>query len=225
MKILCIIPARSGSKGIKNKNIIDYKGKPLIAWSIEQAIKSKYDMKIIVSSDSDEYIQISKKYGAEAPFKRPLSISQDLSTDFECINHAVNWLNENEQYIPDIILQLRPTSPERSIQDIDAAIEIFIKNRDNYDSLRSVIPIDKSPYKMYTVDNIHLEPLFKKYNDIDEPYNEPRQKLPQCYLHNGYIDILNTSILKNNTITGNKIFPYIMNNSNNIDIDYYHDLK
>lgn len=225
MKILCIIPARSGSKGIKNKNIIDYNGKPLIAWSIEQAIKSKYNMKIIVSSDSDEYIEISKKYGAEAPFKRPLSISQDLSTDFECINHAVNWLNENEQYIPDIILQLRPTSPERSIQDIDAAIEIFIKNRNNYDSLRSVIPIDKSPYKMYTVNNIQLEPLFKKYNDIDEPYNEPRQKLPQCYLHNGYIDILNTSILKNNTITGNKIFPYIMNNSNNIDIDYYHDLK
>ena len=106
MKILCIIPARSGSKGIKNKNIIDYNGKPLIAWSIEQAIKSKYNMKIIVSSDSDEYIEISKKYGAEAPFKRPLSISQDLSTDFECINHAVNWLNENEQYIPDIILQL-----------------------------------------------------------------------------------------------------------------------
>ena len=95
-KILCIIPARSGSKGIKNKNIINFSGKPLLAWSIEQAQKCKYEMKIIVSTDSQEYADISIKYGAEVPFLRPLEISDDLSTDFEFIKHCIDWLKKNE---------------------------------------------------------------------------------------------------------------------------------
>jgi len=223
VKILCIIPARSGSKGIKNKNIKLYNGKPLLQWSIEQALNSKYKMKIIVSTDSEEYKNIAIKSGAEAPFLRPKEISDDLSTDYECFKHCIEWLQNNENYVPDIILHLRPTSPTRKVDDIDNALKIFIEQRHLYDSLRSVIEADKSPYKMYNVIDNELSPLFKNIRNIKEPFNQCRQILPKTYLHNGYIDIFNCEILKNNTVSGEKIYPYIMNNNENIDIDLLKD--
>ena len=126
MKILCLIPARSGSKSLPHKNIKLLNNKPLLAYSIEQAKNSKYNMRIIVSTDSKEYSDIANKYGAETPFLRPKEISQDNSTDFEFIKHAIEWLKENENYYPDIILQLRPTQPERKVSDIDKCLDIFI---------------------------------------------------------------------------------------------------
>ena len=226
IKILCIIPARSGSKGLPHKNIMDFKGKPLLSWSIEHAQQSKYsnNIKIIVSTDSEKYAEISKQYGAEAPFIRPENISGDISTDFECIKHCVDWLKENENYEPDIILHLRPTQPCRKIEHVNKAIEIFINQREKYDSLRSVIPVEKSPYKMYSINNDELKPLFDEVNNIKEPYNQARQLLPQCYLHNGYIDILNADILKNDTISGSRIYPFVMDIDNNIDIDEKKDI-
>jgi CMP-N-acetylneuraminic acid synthetase len=95
---------------------------------------------------------------------------------------------------------------------------------DKYDSLRTVVPFDKSPYKMYTIQDNLLTPLYKEVNNIIEPYNQCRQVLPQCYLHNGYIDILNTSILNENTINGKNILPFIMDEKNNVDIDNVKDL-
>jgi len=225
MNILCIIPARSGSKGIKDKNIKIFKNKPLLAWSIEQAKQSKYNMKLIVSTDSEEYKKIALQYGAEVPVLRSKEISQDKSTDIEFIKHAINFLEEHEKYIPDIILQLRPTQPLRNIKDIDKCLEIFIDNYDNYDSLRSVVEFEKSPFKMYTINDEQkkLIPLFKKIENINEPYNQCRQYLPKTYLHNGYIDIIKTSILENNTVSGDKIYPYIMNKNDTIDIDTIED--
>ena len=223
--ILCIIPARSGSKGLPHKNIKDYRGKPLLAWSIEQAQLCRYEMKIVVSTDSKEYADIAMKYGAEAPFLRPSEISGDLSTDYECVKHSVEWLKQNQQYYPDIVLQLRPTSPLRKVEDINNAIGLFLENRENYDSLRSVIEFEKSPYKMYTLTENTLVPLFKKVDDINEPYNQCRQILPKCYLHNGYIDIFNTSILEDATISGKRIYPYVMNKEDTLDIDEAKDWK
>lgn len=222
-EILCIIPARCGSKGIKHKNIKIFNNKPLLVWSIEQAQKSLYDMRIIVSTDSEEYATIAKQYGAEVPFLRPSNISKDLSIDFEWAQHAVNWLHTNENYTSDIILHLRPTQPLRKVKDIDTCLQVFIKNRHQYDSLRSVVPFEKSPYKMYSIQNNTLFPLFKKIKKIIEPYNQCRQTLPDTYLHNGYIDILNTSIIANGTISGDKILPFVMKKTATIDIDTYED--
>ena len=223
--ILCIIPARSGSKGIKNKNIKNYNGKPLIAWTIDQALKSSYNniMKIVVSTDSQEYANIAKKYGAEVPFLRPTEISQDFSLDIEFIKHCVDFLKKENNYYPDIILQLRPTSPLRKTKDIDLAIKLFIENKNNYDSLRSVIEIDKSPYKMYNITGKYLIPLFNNINEINEPFNQCRQILPKTYLHNGYIDIFNSILLEKNTISGEKILPFLMNKEDNVDIDEEND--
>ena len=225
-KILCLIPARSGSKGLKDKNIRDFKGKPLIAHSILQAKECDFveSMRIIVTTDSKKYAEVAKKYGAEVPFIRPADISQDMSTDLEFMKHAVNWLKENENYEADIILQLRPTQPLRKVEDINKTLSIFIENYANFDSLRTVIEFEKSPYKMYRINNNVLEPLFTSVDDItNEPYNQCRQKLPTTYLHNGYIDILKTSILQEDKISGSKIFPYIMNKKDSIDIDTEED--
>ena len=229
IKILCIIPARSGSKGLPGKNIMNFKGKPMLTWSIEHAQKCKYanNIKIIVSTDIEKYAKIAREYGAETPFLRPKEISGDLSNDYECVKHCVDWLKNNENYESDIILHLRPTQPCREVVDIDKCLDIFLENRDRYDSLRTVIPFEKSPYKMYSIDTDHnlLKPLFNEINGIIEPYNEARQKLPQCYLHNGYIDILNSNIVNNGTISGNNILPYVMGCSDNVDIDNVNDLK
>lgn len=226
-KILCVIPARSGSKGLPNKNIKIFKGKPLLAWSIYHSQNNIYSKQIrtIVSTDSEEYAIIAKKWGAEVPFLRPIEISGDLSTDYECINHCVNWLRNNDNYIPDIIIHLRPTQPCRKIDDINKCLKLFIKNRDKFDSLRTVIPVEKSPYKMYNIKNNMLIPLFNDINRIKEPFNQARQLLPQCYLHNGYIDILNESILKDKTISGNRIYQYTMKKEDTIDIDTLDDWK
>jgi len=229
-KILCIIPARSGSKGIPHKNIRNFNGLPLLAWSIKQAQRSKYSklMRIIVSTDYSMYIEIAKRYGAEAPFLRPKEISGDLSTDIECVKHCLEWLKVNDNYEPDIILQLRPTQPCRKVSDIDKCLDLFIKNIDSYDSLRTVVPFEKSAFKMYTVDirsTPKLNPLFKTIYGINEPYNKCRQSLPQCYLHNGYIDIFKASLVAKNTLSGDSIYPYIMNPEDTLDIDTVNDWK
>ena len=229
MNILCLIPARSGSKGIKDKNIKLFKGEPLLSWSIKQALGSSFkkDMRIIVSTDSLIYGKIALKYGAEVPFLRPKEISQDLSTDKEFIIYTVNRLEREQDYKPELILQLRPTYPLRDIKIIDNCIQTFIDNYTKYDSLRTVVPFNKSPYKMYTLEDNNLKPLFKNANlknkIYKEPYNECRQNLPETYLHNGYVDILKTSILKNDVISGDKIYGYIMNEDNIDDIDYLED--
>ena len=231
MKILCIIPARSGSKGIKDKNIKLLNGKPLIAYSILQALGSKYrdKMRIIVSTDSLEYAKISREYGAEVPFIRPKEISLDLSTDDEFIIHAVNFMKKKFNYNSDIILQLRPTYPTRKIEILDKCLDKFIENRDNYDSLRTVIPFEKSPFKMYCIEDNILNPLFNKIEFsgkiINEPFNKCRQILPKTYLHNGYIDILNTDIIYKETISGKRILPFVMDKTEYHDIDTEEDFK
>ena len=195
VKILCIIPARSGSKGIPDKNIKLFRGLPLLAWSIKQAEECKYKMRIIVS------------------------------TDYECIKHCVSWLKVNENYNPNIILQLRPTQPCRKVKDINKCLDLFLSKYNEYDSLRTVIEFEKSPFKMYTIDKDQklLKPLFDQIDGIKEPYNQCRQILPKTYLHNGYIDIIKTIILNNGSLSGKRLFPYIMDKNNSIDIDTMKD--
>ena len=226
-KILCIIPARSGSKSLPHKNIKSFRGKPLLAYSIEQAKKSKHDMRIIVSTDSNKYAKIAQKYGAETPFLRPAAISGDQSTDLECLQHALYWLETEESYQPDLILHLRPTQPLRKVADIDNTLDLFLKHYDEYDSLRSVVEFEKSPYKMYRI-NSHkntLEPLFTKVEGIQEPFNQCRQRLPTTYLHNGYIDIVKADTICNGYVSGEHILPYLMNKEDTIDIDTWEDWK
>ena len=224
--IHCLIPARQGSKGIPNKNIRLLHNKPLIAYSIELAIQSSYLQKVIVTTDSLQYSQIAQEYGAEVPFLRPVEISQDYSTDIEFMNHYLEWLQNNNQKLPDAILHLRPTFPFRKLIDLNRFIEKFIENWEHYDSGRSVISSNKSPYKMYQILDDDLVPLYHCVNDLIEPYNQPRQRLPEIFLHNGCYDIVKTNvILDQKSISGERIMPYMMLEEDNLDIDTVLDFE
>lgn len=219
LKIVVLIPARSGSKGIPDKNIKLYKGLPLLVHSIKVALESKYINDIYVSSDSEEYNNIALQYDVKT-ILRPPEIANDLSPDIDTFMH---FIKNYDGIKPDIIVHLRPTYPNRSIELLDNCIETFIQNFDKYDSLRTVKLIDKSPYKMYYIDNDNnnkfdnLIPFIKTYKDYSEPYNQARQIFPDCYLHNGCIDIVKTSIIRDNNLSGTNILPYIMNGDDDID--------
>jgi CMP-N-acetylneuraminic acid synthetase len=223
-KILAIIPARGGSKSLKNKNIIDLLGKPLISYSINCALNSKYISRIIVSTDSKKIKRIANKYGAEVPFMRPRKYATDKSKDYEVVKHTLDWLKKNEKYNPDLVVQLRPTYPLRNINFIDKQILKALKIK-NFDAMKSVIEFGHTPFKMWFKQKKEMLPIIG--NLKDEFFNYPRQMLKKkIYLQNACIDIINPkSLIKNKSISGNKILPIIMSKDENFDIDYASDLK
>jgi CMP-N,N'-diacetyllegionaminic acid synthase len=222
-KILAIIPARGGSKSIPGKNIRPLLGKPLIAYSIEEAKKSKYIDKVIVSTDYPEIAEIGKKYGAEVPFLRPKEISGDKALDIDFYIHALDFLKEKENYEPELVLRLAPTSPLRTAESIDEGIETILNNPE-LDSVRSITEAPKHPYKMYTIseDKKNINPfLSKAITNMDEPYNMPRQILPDVYVHTGAIDISRLKTLREmNSLTGSKIGYFFMKPEDSVNIDY-----
>ena len=220
--IVALIPARSESKSIKDKNIIVYKGKPLLAHSIISALKCKLVSKVIVSTDSLVYKKIAISYGAEVPFIRPKKISRDNSLDLNFIKHAYNFLLNSGMKI-DLIVLLRPTSPNRKVDVLNNAIRTFLKKKTKYDSLRSVSHFNQPPEKMFIIKKKQLKGYFdKKYPG--EYHSWPRQKFSKTYLPNGYIDILKPSFFKyrKNKIYG-KMYPFLTEET--LDIDYKDDLK
>lgn len=226
MYVLALIPARGGSKGIKMKNIKEFKGKPLIYWSIKLALDCKVVNRVIVSTDNENIKRVAEECGADVPFLRPKEISGDLSTDYEFIKHCLDYLKENGEDEPDIIVQLRPTYPTRKLDILNETLDIFIKELDKYDSLRTVYEMEKSPYKMYNIEDGELKPLFQEVKGIKEPYNQCRQLLPKTYIHNGYIDLIKTEIVeKKFSITGDRIYPYLMSKEEYHDIDTEEDWK
>ena len=216
LEVLALIPARSSSKSIVNKNIRLISEKPLIAHSIEHGLSSDLIDRVIVSTDSQVYAEIARKYGAEVPFLRPVEISEDDSTDLEVFTHAIHWLREKEGYLPDICIHLRPTYPIRNVQDINHAIQMVIDNPD-IDSVRSVVPVNETPFKMWFRDKDgFLSPAVK--TEISDACNLPRQDLPQAYLQNACIDVVKTRvIIEQQSMTGSNINGYVM--KDNFDID------
>jgi N-acylneuraminate cytidylyltransferase len=227
--IVAFIPARSGSKGILNKNIKLYKDRPLFVHSINIALQCKYINSVYVSTDSEEYQKIAINNGAKVTPLRPKNISDDLSPDIDTFKFFINSFNDINE-IPNIIIHLRPTYPNRTIELLNNTIETFINNINDYDSLRTIVKIKKIPYKMYYIENNNLIPYIKTYNknsiDIIEPYNQARQLFPDTYLHNGCIDIVKSDIIiKYNLLSGNKIFPYVMDDNETNDIDDINDFN
>ena len=228
MNIHAIIPARAGSKGIPNKNIKLYNGIPLLTHSINYALNNKYISDTVVSTNSPEIAKIAIENGASCPFLRPNEISGDLSRDYDFLKHYVDWLKNNGKKIPDILVQLRPTYPMRPIKLLDNCLDIFMDKGvyDRYDSLRTVVRMDKSPYKTYNIHENTLVPLFENLNKIEEPYNAPRQILPTCYIHDGCIDLIKCdTIISKKSSCGNMIYPYVRNINQDgiLDIDTMKD--
>jgi len=228
MNILAIIPARGGSKSIPHKNIKLFAGKPLIAWTIEVAKKSKLITRIIVSTDSQEVADIAKKYGAEVPFLRPKEIAGDLATDVEFLSHALEFLKRTENYEPEIVLRLPPTSPLRTAAHIDEGIETLIKNPEA-DAVRPITEAPKHPYKMWKIAAAgqYLEPFLPaSFTGMTEAYNMPRQILPKVYVHTGAMDIIRRrTITELKSTSGKKLGYFFMDTDVSINIDHPIDFE
>jgi len=225
MEILAIIPARGGSKGLPGKNIRNLLDHPLISYSILAAIKSPSINRVVVSTDDKETARIAKQYKAEVPVLRPSKYAQDLSSDFEVLNHMLGWLKTNENYKPDYVIQLRPTSPVRKSNHIEESIKKFIKS--DCDSLRIVTEAPLTPFKMWTINDFN-KPMIPLINDnkIIEPYNQARQKLPVKYWQIGYLDVIKyETIIDGKSVSGNKILPFFVEKDYAIDIDNLDDFN
>jgi YrbI family 3-deoxy-D-manno-octulosonate 8-phosphate phosphatase len=218
--ILALIPARGGSKGIPRKNIRPFAGYPLIAWSIAAAKQSTLVTRVIVSTDDEEIAAVAREWGAETPFLRPAELAQDKTTDLPVFEHALKFLEEVEGYYPNIIVQLRPTSPIRPKGMVDAAISILLNHKDA-DCVRGVVPAAQNPFKMWRFhgEDKPLNPLLE-VDGILEPYNAPRQILPSVYWQTGHIDAIRSATITNRkSLTGDVIYPLVIDPNYTVDID------
>ena len=207
-KIIAIIPARSGSKGLKDKNIKDLNGKPLIAYTIEAAKQSGVFDTIVVSTDSEKYAQISKEYGAEVPFLRSCENSGDKASSWDVLKEVLSKLDKKY----DIVILLQPTSPLRTAENIREALDLFFAK--NATSVTSVCETNHPAFWCNTLDeSLSLEDFIK------EEYRLPRQQLPKTYTYNGAIYIMKANNVINSNITTENSFAYIMDSKNSVDID------
>jgi N-acylneuraminate cytidylyltransferase len=223
-EILALIPARGGSKGIPRKNIRSFAGYPLIAWSIAAAQQSQRVTRVIVSTDDEEIASVARQHGAEAPFLRPAELAQDKTLDLPVFEHALQWLAENEGYKPDVVVQLRPTSPIRPRDCVDNAIKILLEHP-RADCVRGVVPAGQNPHKMWRIPKPDgpMTSLLE-VPGIDEPYNAPRQILPPIFWQTGHIDVIRVStITRKHSLTGNKIYPLVIDPRYTVDIDNLSD--
>lgn len=214
-KIIGIIPARGGSKGIPHKNIIDLCGKPLISYTIKAGLDSKYIDYLMVSTDDDEIARVSKKNGAEVPFMRPAELASDTSKTLDAIIHGLNELKKNGKVFDTLIL-LQPTQPLRTSDDIDLSIEKYFAN--DCVPLVSVSEVDDHPLLIRTIENNRLSKL------LDVPSTCRRQDMSTYYRVNGCIYINNIEEINENTSFNDNYVPFVMEKSHSVDIDDMSDL-
>ncbi len=219
-EVLALIPARGGSKGIPRKNIRNFSGCPLIAYSIAAGLQARSVTRVIVSTDDNEIAKVARQWGAEVPFMRPAELAQDETTDLPVFEQALAWLAEHENYHPDLVVQLRPTSPIRPQSCVDDAVALLLAHPEA-DCVRGVVPSGQNPYKMWQIDpeTGKMLPLLQ-VEGLREPYNAPRQQLPKTYWQTGHIDVIRTqTILEKKSLSGEVILPLVLDPQYTVDID------
>ncbi len=222
-EVLAIIPARGGSKGIPRKNIRSFAGHPLIAWSIAAGLQAESVTRVIVSTDDEEIAGVARRYGAETPFLRPAEFAQDHSLDLPAFTHALSWLAENQGYQPELVVQLRPTSPIRPRSLVDEAVRTLLANP-AADSVRGVVPAGQNPHKMWRIDaeSGYMHGLLT-VEGVPEPYNAPRQVLPPVFWQTGHIDVMRPQVFAAGSMSGNRILPVMIDPAYTVDIDNLRD--
>lgn len=219
-EILAIIPARGGSKGIPHKNIKPFADYPLISYSIAAGLQANSVTRVIVSTDDEEIAAVARQWGAETPFLRPAELAQDQTTDLPVFQHALRWLKEHEDYSPDLVIQLRPTSPIRPRNCVDEAVTL-LQQHPAADSVRGVVPSGQNPYKMWRLHgkDESMTPLLT-LEGLVEPFNAPRQALPPTFWQTGHIDVIRPQvILEQHSMSGRSILPYEIDARYTVDID------
>jgi CMP-N,N'-diacetyllegionaminic acid synthase len=221
-KVFAIIPARSGSKGVPDKNIKLLAGHSLMEWSVKTCLKSELIDQVYVSTDSQTYAEKAISYGAKTPFLRPKEISGDKSTDFEFMLQAINWFKQHG-CAPEYIVHIRPTTPLRNPKLIDDAIKLFTSKK-CYTALRSVHEMSESAYKSFEIsEDKTLKKLGTNNTSLDSA-NCARQDFPKTYIANGYVDVLSVSfITENNLLHGDRVIPFITPEV--VEVDTWYDFE
>lgn len=230
MEVLAIIPARGGSKSVPRKNIMPILGKPLIAYTIETALKAKSINRVIVITDDDEIAKISKKYGAEIPFMEPSELATDYIYDLLVFQYALKWLKENENYRPDLMAHLWATAPIREPKDINKAIKMLTADK-KADSIRSVTKPSTSPFRMWRRDKgKYLSSFMDKefpdfYKTHVDPQQGPRQGLPEVVVQTEYLAILRSKVIEKGSYTGKNILPFWHDPETYAEINTFKDVE
>jgi CMP-N,N'-diacetyllegionaminic acid synthase len=220
MEVLAVIGARGGSKTLPGKNVALLGGKPLIGWTIEAALGAALVNRTIVTTDDPEIAMVARRHGAELPFMRPAKLAGDETPSTDAIIHAVEWLESYDNYRPDIVVSLQPTSPQRTAADIDAALSLMTAR--DADSVVSVTPADPHPYWTKTLD---ADGWITAFIPTEKPIIR-RQDLPPVYALNGAIYAATREVLlTTRSWYTARTAAYIMPSERSLDIDTAMDFR
>lgn len=213
LRVLGLVTARGGSKGIPRKNIVEVAGKPLVAWTLEAALASSLD-RVVVSTDDGEIADVARRWGGEVPFRRPAELARDDSPHLPVVRHAVEWLEEHEGYRPDVVALLQPTSPLREPRDIDGAIRLMEEK-----GADSVVAVAESPVHPYQMYGLTEEGRLEGIGPRPEGYVR-RQEVPPVYVVNGAIYLMRRALLETaDTFVTESAHGYLMPRSRSLDVD------
>ena len=218
INILGVIGLRSGSKGLKNKNILSFLGKPLASHIISKSLKSKYINRLIVSTDSEYYAKIAKKYGAEIPYLRPKKLSRDKSNEIDFIKHLLNFLEKKEGYKPDLIVRLLSTVPLQTTSDIDNSIKKLLNNKSN-DSCVVISEGKQHPQKSIKINNSNYLVSYITGRGEDLGKNQNRNQFKKSYFRSNIVSTRLSTIQNFNSLTGRRNVYHIIPQRRSIDID------
>lgn len=225
LNVLGIVGIRSGSKGVPHKNIKLLAGKPLVGWILDEAKKSKYINRLVVSTDSKEYAAVAKNHGAETPFLRPKELAEDKSPEFEYVKHALKWLRENENYEPDIVVRMMATVPLQRVEDIDGAIEKLVNNPDA-NSAVVIAEARQHPLKALKLvdDGKGSKKLVTYFTESGREVTPiARQNYEKAYFRANIIACRVSTIYETNSLTGDHVLYHIIPQERAVDIDNHVD--
>lgn len=218
MSVLAIVPARGGSKGLPRKNILTLAGQPVIAYAIQAGLRARLVERVIVSTDDPEIAEIAASFGAEVPFRRPAELAADDTPDLPVFQHAVKWLEQHEGYRPEIIVNLRPTSPLRRAEDVDGAIQLLLDT--GADSVKTVCLARQHPHKMWRLRGPSLTPFLRTRFRLERGPDVPRAELEPVYWQNGLVDVMRRELLMERDLTiGGRVAGYVTDPEDSIDLD------
>lgn len=226
-KILGLIGIRSGSTGVKNKNVKKLGGKPLVAWILKTAKKSKYINRLVVSTDSRKYASIANKFGAETPYLRPKSLATKNSPEIKYIKHMLSWLKKNENYVPDIIVRMMSTVPFQKTEDIDKIIKQILSNKD-VDSSVVIASARQHPLKALKIKKEgKIKKLVSYTGEKSVEVGRPLSRHIYCpaFFRANVIACRTKVINDTNSLTGNYVKYHIIPQERALDIDTELDFK
>jgi CMP-N,N'-diacetyllegionaminic acid synthase len=219
--VVALIPARGGSKGLPRKNLADLGGRPLLAWSVESALQATTVDRVVVCTDDEEIAAAARSAGAEVPWVRPAELATDDAADLPVFEHALDRLDAVGPPV-EVFVHLRPTSPFREPGLIDRAVSL-LRSHPGVDSVRSVSPVAKTPFKMWFVDDEgFMEPVVGSWEE--ECFNRPRQALPPVWTQDGTLDVVRAGVVRGGSMTGRRVLA-LRHDSPLVDVDTAEDLE